>query len=166
MSVNLLAQFFYAFMVKNYSLKVGGTQLQNKSISGTQQEKGWKPLLYSLLGRTSQRLQDRIRQHVPKSIRNKTNQERIQPTRKSKINSSSPNCDSAIGTHLLKHPNCALHYNDDQFSILSKPRSKFHLAVLESIHITSSKPAMYRQKEFVYRLKIINMIILVLIFFF
>ena len=106
------------------------------------------------VGRTSQRLQDRIRQHVPKTIRNKTNQERIQPTRKSKINSSTPNCDSAIGTHLLKHPNCALHYNDNQFSILSKARSDFHLAVLESIHITSSKPALCCQKEFVYRLKL------------
>ena len=61
------------------------------------------------VGRTSQRLQDRIRQHVPKTISNKTNQERIQPTRKSKINSSTPIYDSAIGTHLLKHPNCALH---------------------------------------------------------
>ena len=48
MSVNLLAQFFYAFIVKNYLSKVGGTQLQNKSISGTQQEKGWEPLVYSL----------------------------------------------------------------------------------------------------------------------
>ena len=86
------------------------------------------------VGRTSQRLQVRIRQHVPKTIRNKTNQEKIQPTRKSKIKSSTPNCDSAIGTHLLKHPNCALHYNDNQFSILSKARSEFHLALLESIH--------------------------------
>ena len=102
------------------------------------------------LGRTYQHLQDRICQHVPKTICNKTNQERIQPMRKSKINSSTNNCDSAIGTHLLKHPNCALHYNDDQFSILSKARSEFYLAVLESIHITSSKPALCRQKEFIY----------------
>ena len=106
------------------------------------------------VGRTSQRLQDRIRQHVPKTIRNKTSQERIQPTRSSKTSSSTPNCDSAIGTHLLKHPTCALHYNDDQFSILSKARSEFHLAVLESIYITSSKPVLCRQKEFVYRLKL------------
>ena len=91
-------------------------------------------------------------QHVPKTIRNKTNQERIQATRKSKKNSSTPICDSAIGTHLLKHPNCALHYNDDQFSILSKARSEFYLAV--SIHITSSKPALCRQEKFVYRLKL------------
>ena len=102
---------------------------------------------YRYVGRTPQRLQDRIRQHVPKTIRNKTNQERIQPTRKSKINSSTANCDSAIGTHLLKHPKCALHYNDNQFSILSKAKSKFHLAVLKFIHITSSKPALCLQKS-------------------
>ena len=57
------------------------------------------------------------------------NQSRIQPMQKSKINSSTPICDSAIGIHLLKHPNCAFHYNDDQFSILSKARSEFHFAV-------------------------------------
>ena len=119
------------------------------------------------VGRTSQRLQNRIRQHIPKTIRNKTNQERIQSTRKSKINSSTPICDSAIGTHPLKHPNCALHCNDDQFSILSKARSEFHLAVLVSIHITSSKPALCRQKEFVYRHKLSTLLsILVLILFF
>ena len=33
------------------------------------------------VGRTSQRLQDRIRQYVPKSIRNRTTQERKQPER-------------------------------------------------------------------------------------
>ena len=78
---------------------------------------------------------------------------KIQPMRKSKINYFTPICDSAIGTHLLKHPSCALHYNDDQFSIVLKARSEFHLAILESIHITSSKPVLCRQKEFVYRLK-------------
>ena len=92
------------------------------------------------VGRTSQRLQDRIRQHVPKNIRNKKDQERIQPPRKSKLNSSAPFCDSAIGTHLLKFPDCASHYNDNQFSILAKAGSYIHLAVLESIHINLTKP--------------------------
>ena len=34
-------------MIKSYSSKVGGTQLQNKSIRGTQQEKGWELLHYA-----------------------------------------------------------------------------------------------------------------------
>ena len=41
------ALFMPLIMVKRYS-KVGGTQLQNKSISGIQQEKGWEYLFYSI----------------------------------------------------------------------------------------------------------------------
>ena len=43
--VNLLVQILFMplILIKRYS-KVGGTQ--NKSISGLQQEKGWKPLIY------------------------------------------------------------------------------------------------------------------------
>ena len=53
------------------------------------------------VGRTSQRLQDRIRQHVPKSIRNRTGQERNQPERQGKSANYIPHCDSAIGNYLL-----------------------------------------------------------------
>ena len=52
------------------------------------------------VGRTSQRLQDRIRQYVPKSIRNRTSQERKQPERKGKSVNFIPHCDSAIENHL------------------------------------------------------------------
>ena len=106
------------------------------------------------VGRTSQRLQDRICQHVPKIIRNKLNQERSQPNRKKKAPISIPYCDSAIGNHLLENQNCAAHYNENQFSVIAKARSDFHLAVLESIHITLSQPNLCRQKEFVYSLKL------------
>ena len=107
------------------------------------------------VGRTSQRLQDRISQHVPKFIRNKTQQERTQPERNNKITNWTPSCDSAIGTHLLTNKACAAHYNDKQFSILSKARSEFHLSVLESIYITVHQPNLCRQKEFVYKHKLI-----------
>ena len=53
------------------------------------------------VGRTSQRLQDRIRQHAPKFIRNRTSKERKQPERPGKLANSIPHCDSAIGNHLL-----------------------------------------------------------------
>ena len=94
------------------------------------------------VGRTSQRLQDRINQHVPKFIRNKTVQERRQPERSSTITTWTPSCDSAIGTHLLKNKICADKYDDRQFSILSRARSNFHLSVLESIYITSHQPVL------------------------
>ena len=107
------------------------------------------------VGRTTQRLLDRISQHVPKFIRNHTQQERKQPPRKNKTTNWEPACDSAIGNHLLKNELCADNYNDNQFYILSKARSDFHLAVLESIFITTRKPILCRQKEFVYKHKLL-----------
>ena len=107
------------------------------------------------VGRTSQHLQNRIRQHVPKSIRNRTSQERKQPERPGKLANSIPHCDSAIGNHLLHNQKCASYYKDNQFFILSKARSDFHLSVLESIFITLRKPNLCRQKEFVYKHKLL-----------
>ena len=107
------------------------------------------------VGRTSQRLQDRIRQHVPKSIRNRTSQERKQPACPEKLVNSIPHCDSAIGNHLLHNQKRASHYKDNQFFILSKAQSDFHLSVLESIFITLRKPNLCRQKEFVYKHKLL-----------
>ena len=66
-------------------------------------------------GRTFQRLQDRIRQHVPKSIGNRTSQERKQPERPGKLANSIPHCDSAIGNHLLHNQKCASHYKAINF---------------------------------------------------
>ena len=81
------------------------------------------------VGRTTQRLQERIKQHVPKAIRQKTTltQEqgthrsqptRTQPNRKCKAKSKTqfePESDSAIGQHLLESNQCAHNYSDSQF---------------------------------------------------
>ena len=92
--------------------------------------------------RTSQRLQDRIKQHIRKAIRNQ----------------AQPNCDlfqsnhtstSAIGQRLLKNEKCASHYDDNQFSILAKGRTLFHLFTLEATFIKILQPELGRQKEFV-----------------
>ena len=88
------------------------------------------------VGRTTQRLGDRIKQHVPSNIRNKTGK----------------TSDSAIGQHLLDNPDCAKLYNDDMFQIIGRARSSFHLAFLESIYIQTKKPSLCRQKEFVFSL--------------
>ena len=53
------------------------------------------------------------------------------------------------------HTKCASHYKDNQFFILFKARSDFHLSVLESIFITLRKPNLCRQKEFVYKHKLL-----------
>ena len=42
MSVNLCVQFFCG---QKLIVKLGGTQLQNNSVSGTPQQKGWEPLM-------------------------------------------------------------------------------------------------------------------------
>ena len=105
--------------------------------------------------RTCQRLHDRIAQHIPKSIRNKFTPSRTLPTRdcKTKI-STIHNCDSAIGLHLLQNDEFAKYYIDQQFSILAKARTPFHLAALEATYITIYQPVLRRHKEFVYALQI------------
>ena len=45
-------------------------------------------------------------------------------------------------------------YNDQQFSILAKARTPFHLAALEATYITIHQPVLCRHKEFVYALQI------------
>ena len=105
-----------------------------------------------LLNSITQRLEDRIKQHVPSHIRNKTHPKREQPSRSCKTKITTKTCDSAIGQHLLENPDCANNYNCDMFRIIGKARSSFHLAVLESIYISSKKPLLCRQKEFVFTL--------------
>ena len=88
------------------------------------------------VGQMSQCLQDRICQHVPKSIWNRTSKKRKQPEGPGKLANSILHCDSVIGNHLLHNQKCASHYKDNQFFILSKARSDFHLSVLKSIFVT------------------------------
>ena len=113
------------------------------------------------VGRTSQRLQDRIKQHVCKSIRSCSfSQKRLFPARYCKsstqTNTQSFASDSAIGPHLLQNSTCAQHYDDSRFSILAHGRSPFHLSALEATFIKTSNPALCRHKEFVYSLKIVH----------
>ena len=113
------------------------------------------------VGRTSQRLQDRIKQHIPKSICScSSSQKRLLPARRCKsstqTNTQSLASDSAIGLHLLQNPTCAQHYDDSRFSILAQGRSPFHLSALEATFIKTSNPALCRQKEFIYSLKIVH----------
>ena len=56
------------------------------------------------VGRTSQRLQDRIKQHFPQWLRQQlTRPRRSQPLRSSKRTDTKPDCDPTIGQHLLKN---------------------------------------------------------------
>ena len=106
------------------------------------------------VGRTAQRLQDRIKQHVPKWLRQHTASQRVQPNRACKRKQPTPECDSAIGQHLLENDQYAANYNDDQFPILDTGRSPFHLSLLEASYIKVRRPNLCKQKEFVYTLKL------------
>ena len=106
------------------------------------------------VGRTAQRLQDRIKQHVPKWLQQHTASQRVQPNRACKQKQPTPECDSAIGQHLLENNQCAANYNDDQFSILDTARSFFYLSLLEASYIKVRRPNLCKQKEFVYTLKL------------
>ena len=86
------------------------------------------------VGRTSQRLQDRIKQHVPQWLRQQLTRPRpSQPHRSCKQNDTKPDSDSAIGQHLLENEQCVINYANKWFSILATSRSFFHLNLLEAI---------------------------------
>ena len=92
------------------------------------------------VGRTSQRLQDRIKQHIPKAIRNEA-----QPNRD--LFQSNHTSTSSIGQHLLNNEKCASHYDDNQFSILAKGGTLFHLSTLESTFIKILQPSFVARKN-------------------
>ena len=109
------------------------------------------------VGCTFQRLQQRIKQHVPKTIL----QEHISQDRSTLARSCKPmrsftaeTSFSAIGQHLLENPTCAREYNDNKFSILACGHTSFHLSTLEATYIKTSKPNLCKQKDFIYGLKI------------
>ena len=102
--------------------------------------------------RTTQRLGDRIKQHVPTSIRKKNSTLREQRPRMCKNISSKINCESAIGQHLITNPECAKTYTDDKCRINGQTRSSFHLGILESVYIKTQNRVLCRLKEFVFSL--------------
>ena len=101
------------------------------------------------VGRTTQRLADRIKQHVPTSIKKKRYAVREQPPRICKNNKSKINCESAIGQHLIAIPECAKTYTGGNFRIIWQERSSFHLSVFESFYIKTQNSVLCRQNEFV-----------------
>ena len=107
------------------------------------------------VGRTSQRLQDRIKKHVPQWLRQQlTRPRRSQPHRSCKRIDTKPNCDSDIGQHLLENDQNALNYDNKRFSILVTALSSFHFNLLEAAYIRTQCSVLCKQKEFVYTLKL------------
>ena len=84
------------------------------------------------VGLLSQRLQDRIKQHISKSIcSSSSSQKRLLPACRCKsstrTNTQSFAFDSDIGFHLVQNPVCTQHYDESRFSILVQGRSTYPL---------------------------------------
>ena len=78
------------------------------------------------IGWTIMRLEVRVRQHVPLSLLNRSQE---------LISGSSQAQESALGEHLCRSYIWQANYLDQHFSVLYKAYSKNHLAVWESITI-------------------------------
>ena len=48
------------------------------------------------------------------------------------------------------------YYTNDNFQIIGQAKASFHLGVLESVYIKTQNPVLFRQKEFVFSLKLFN----------
>ena len=98
------------------------------------------------VGRTSQRLQDRIKQHVPQWLRQQlTRPRRSQPHRSGKRTDTKPDCDSAIGQHLLDQWSATFSYSRHT-KTLSKFSRHTSAKSLENLHIKSTLLIILTQK--------------------
>ena len=97
------------------------------------------------VGRNTQRLADRIKQHPPTSVRKKRYAAGEQPPRICKNNKSKINYESAIRQHLIANPECAKTYTDDNFRIIGQARSSFHLSILDSVYIKTQNSILCKQ---------------------
>ena len=83
---------------------------------------------------TCQRLEVRVRQHIPRFLLS------------GQLTSGhSQAMDSAIAEHLFTTNNCRTRYEDDCFYVLHRARNKFHLKFLEAIYISMNHPSLCRQ---------------------
>ena len=85
------------------------------------------------IGRTSQRLEVRAKQHVSREIHYRA------------IFGQSKLLDSAICEHLNAINNCVIDYNDEYFDVLYRARTKQHLVFLEVLYILFYKPTLCKQ---------------------
>ena len=84
------------------------------------------------------------------SIRKKSSTAREQPPRMCKNISFKIHCESAIGHHLIKNPECAKTYTEEIFRIIGQAKSSFHLSVLESVYDKTHSPVLCKRKAFIF----------------
>ena len=94
------------------------------------------------VGKTTQCLTERIKQHVPSRLLEKT-----------KVKTCA--ADSAITKHLKDNPGCVHTNIRDNFTVLAKGRHQEHLNVLEAIFIRQKQPQLCLQKDHAHTLTLI-----------
>ena len=87
------------------------------------------------VGRTTQQLGERIKQHIPNKI--------LVNNPKLTIEKS----DSAITQHLKTHPACISPNLVRKFKILAQARNSWHLEIMEAAFITALTPQLCQQKD-------------------
>ena len=99
------------------------------------------------IGQTSRRFAERLKEHVPKCVRQfiKNPTQAYETVLKLKRASNR----SSIAKHLLKNPKkCGSYYDDDNFKIIRCCKTEFHLKVTEAVLISTLKPSLCVQQEF------------------
>ena len=96
------------------------------------------------VGKTTQQLGERIKQHVPDKLF-------VNLRGKTAVTAS----DSAITRHLKENIECADIGLRQQFEILARARHSQHLDVLEALYIRSKSPDLCHQKKFIQVLKLV-----------
>ena len=100
----------------------------------------------SYVGQTSRRFIDRIKEHVPKCVKEFIKE----PTQNFKESKTLENASkrSTIAQHLLENKECGKAHKDENFEILYKCRNLSELRVLEAVVITFLEPSLCKQREF------------------
>ena len=99
------------------------------------------------IGRTSNRLDLCIKQHLPACILN------LELKRDKLVNTSG----SSIAAHMINDRECMAVFNVDRFRILSRSHSLYHLKVLETLYIRSLQPSLCKQRDHLLGLIVIDL---------
>ena len=95
------------------------------------------------VGKTSQVLAERIKQHVPMKLRG------------SKVAQKIDRNNSAVTRHLKQNPACISPDPESHFEILMRARNKQQMGVLEALFIRSISPGLCKQSDYVRTLQLI-----------
>ena len=99
------------------------------------------------IGRTSNRLDLRIRQHLSARVLN------LELKRGQLVNTSG----SSIADHMINSRECVADFNVDRFSILSRSHSIYHVKVFKIIYVRSLQPSLCKPRDCLLGLYVIGL---------